>query len=168
MNRSGFYSGSFDPVSFGHLDVIERAARVLGRVVVGVGVHHGKTPLFSWRERVEMLQAETRVIAARSQTQIEVVTFDGLSVDAARAHRATVLVRGLRDATDFDYEMQMSGTNAAIAPDVETIFFAASPQHRHIASKFIRQIASMGGDVDQFVPPLAAQRLRAKLANQGQ
>jgi len=165
MTRSGFYSGSFDPVSYGHLDVIERAARLLGRVVVGVGVHHGKTPLFSWQERVEMLEAETRVIAARDSTQIEVVTFDGLSVDAARTHGAPVLVRGLRDATDFDYEMQMAGTNGAIAPDVETMFFAASPRHRHIASKFIRQIASMGGDVDQFVPPLAAKRLRAKLAS---
>ncbi len=167
MTRSGFYSGSFDPVSYGHLDVIERAARLLGRLMVGVGVHHGKTPLFSWQERVEMLEAETRVIAARDATQIEVVTFDGLSVDAARAHGATVLVRGLRDATDFDYEMQMAGTNATLAPDVETIFFAAAPPHRHIASKFIRQIASMGGDVDQFVPPLAAQRLRAKLAGSG-
>jgi len=168
MTRAGFYSGSFDPVSYGHLDVIERAARLLGRLVVGVGVHHGKAPLFAWRERVEMLEAETRVIAARTSTQIEVATFDGLSVDAARIHGATVLVRGLRDATDFDYEMQMAGTNAALAPDVETIFFAASPGHRHIASKFIRQIASMGGDVDQFVPPLAAQRLRAKLAGSSQ
>lgn len=164
MSRSGFYSGSFDPVTNGHLDVIERAASLLGRLVIGVGAHHGKTPLFPWAERVEMLEAETRVIAARTSTQIEVVTFDGLSVDAARAHGASVLVRGLRDATDFDYEMQMAGTNAALAPDVETIFFAASPQHRHIASKFIRQIAAMGGDIDQFVPPLAAQRLRAKLA----
>jgi len=164
MTRSGFYSGSFDPVSYGHLDIIERAARVLGRVVIGVGLHHGKTPLFQWRERVEMLESETRDIAARSSSTIEVVTFDGLSVEAARAHNATVLVRGLRDATDFDYEMQMAGTNAALAPDVETIFFAAAPGHRHIASKFIRQIAAMGGDVDQFVPPLAAQRLRAKLA----
>lgn len=163
MNRVGFYSGSFDPVSNGHLDVIARAAGVLGRLVVGVGVHHGKTPLFPWAERVEMLEAETRVIAARSSATIEVVTFDGLSVDAARAQGASVLVRGLRDATDFDYEMQMAGTNAALAPDVETIFFAAAPQHRHIASRFIRQIAAMGGDVDQFVPPLAAQRLRARL-----
>lgn len=165
MNKSGFYSGSFDPVTNGHLDVIERAAGVLGRLVIGVGAHHGKTPLFPWAERVEMLEAETRVIAARTASQIEVVTFDGLSVDAARAHSATVLVRGLRDATDFDYEMQMAGTNAALAPEVETIFFAAAPRHRHIASKFIRQIAAMGGDIDQFVPPLAAQRLRARLAD---
>jgi len=164
MIRVGFYSGSFDPVSYGHLDVIERAARLLGRLVVGVGVHHGKTPLFTWRERVDLLEAETRVIAARDSTQIEVVTFDGLSVDAARRHAAAVLVRGLRDATDFDYEMQMAGTNSALAPDIDTIFLPAAPGRRHIASKFIRQIASMGGDIDQFVPPLAAKRLRAKLA----
>jgi pantetheine-phosphate adenylyltransferase len=164
MTVTGFYSGSFDPISLGHVDLIERAARIVSRLVIGVGVHHGKAPMFTWQERVEMIEHAIGSVAQHTGTPISVVTFNDLAVDAARAHGARVIVRGLRDATDFDYEMQMAGTNAVLASDIETIFLGASPGRRHIASKFIRQIAAMGGDVEAFVPPLAAQRLRAKFA----
>ncbi|WP_088347463.1 MULTISPECIES: pantetheine-phosphate adenylyltransferase [Rhodomicrobium] len=160
MSRTVFYAGSFDPVTFGHLDLIARAARLFGRVVVGVGVHHGKKPLYSDDERVALLRLEIAALpAARG---IEVVTFDTLVVDAARAHGASAVLRGIRDATDFDYEMQMSGMNAALAPDLDTIFLPASSAYRHIAATFVRQIAQMGGDVTAFVPPAVAKRLYDK------
>ncbi len=162
MTITGFYSGSFDPISLGHVDIIERAARIVPRLVIGVGIHHGKTPMFTWQERIELIEDETRRISAATGTQIPVVTFDNLTVDAARANGATLIVRGLRDASDFDYEMQMSGTNSALAGDIDTIFLGASPLRRHIASKFIRQIAAMGGSVEAFVPALTALRLREK------
>lgn len=164
MKGVGFYSGSFDPISLGHVDIIARAARVFDKIIIGVGIHHGKAPLFSWEERVEMIRAETAKIEADTGTPIEIITFDNLTVEAARKCGASAIIRGLRDASDFDYEMQMAGTNAAMAPEIETLFLGASPGRRHIASKFIRQIAAMGGNVDAFVPPLAAQRLRAKIA----
>lgn len=164
MGCTGFYSGSFDPISLGHVDIIARAARLFDKLVIGVGVHHGKAPLFTWEERVEMILSETQLIEDETGTPIEVITFDNLTVEAARACGATAIIRGLRDASDFDYEMQMAGTNAAMAPEIETLFLGASPGRRHIASKFIRQIAAMGGNVDAFVPALAAKRLRAKIA----
>lgn len=153
MARIGFYSGSFDPVTFGHTDVIARAAELVDRLVIGVGVHASKNPVFTAEERVEMLRMETAIIADKSGTEIEIVTFDNLAVDAARAEGATVIFRGLRDGTDFDYEMQMAGMNGAMAPDIQTVFVAASPQVRHIAANLVRQIAKMGGDVSGFVSP---------------
>ncbi|MBU1211021.1 MAG: pantetheine-phosphate adenylyltransferase [Alphaproteobacteria bacterium] len=153
MARIGFYSGSFDPVTFGHTDVIARAAELVDRLVIGVGVHASKNPLFAAAERVEMLRMETVIIADKSGTEIEIVTFDNLAVDAARAEGATVIFRGLRDGTDFDYEMQMAGMNGAMAPDIQTVFVAASPQVRHIAANLVRQIARMGGNVGAFVSP---------------
>ncbi|KUO55334.1 MAG: phosphopantetheine adenylyltransferase [Alphaproteobacteria bacterium BRH_c36] len=153
MARIGFYSGSFDPVTFGHTDVIARAAELVDRLVIGVGVHASKNPLFAADKRVEMLRMETAIIADKSGTEIEIVTFDNLAVDAARAEGATVIFRGLRDGTDFDYEMQMAGMNGAMAPDIQTVFVAASPQVRHIAANLVRQIARMGGNVSAFVSP---------------
>jgi pantetheine-phosphate adenylyltransferase len=162
MKRIGFYSGSFDPVTIGHTDVIERACRLVDKLVIGIGVHPEKTPLFSANERIDMLAAETKGIAASTGTAIEIVTFDNLVVEAAKAHGARVIFRGLRDGSDFDYEMQMAGMNGAMAPEIETVFVAASPQVRHIAANLVRQIALMGGDVTAFVSTPVARRLKAK------
>jgi pantetheine-phosphate adenylyltransferase len=162
MQRIGFTSGSFDPVTNGHMDVIARAARMVDKLVVGIGVHPGKAPLFSPAEKVEMLEAETRPIAEVTGCRIEIVTFDNLTVDAARAAGATAIFRGLRDATDFDYEMQMAGMNGTMAPGIDTVFLPASPGVRHITGTLVRQIALMGGDVSQFVSPAVAKRLAAK------
>ncbi len=125
-------------------------------------MHDTKQPLFAADERIAMLQAEVKPIAAKSGTAIDIVTFSGLAVDAARAAGASVIVRGLRDATDFDYETQMASMNAAMAPDIETVFVAAAPGVRHIAANLVRQIARMGGDASAFVSPAVAQRLKAK------
>jgi len=164
MKRLGFYPGSFDPVTLGHTDVIARACRLVDKLVIGVGVHDTKRPLFSADDRIAMLQAEIKPIAAMSGTAIDIVTFSGLAVEAARAAGAAVIVRGLRDATDFDYEMQMASMNAAMAPGIETVFVGAAPGVRHIAANLVRQIALMGGDASSFVSPAVAQRLKAKKA----
>src|SRR5215470_4882745 len=161
MERIGFTSGSFDPVTNGHLDVIARGARMVDRLVGGVGVHRGKTPLFAAEERIEMLRAETAAVAAPS-CRIEIVTFDTLTVAAAKAAGATLIFRGLRDGTDFDYEMQMAGMNGAMAPAIDTVFLPASPAVRHITGTLVRQIALMGGNVSQFVSPAVVRRLKAK------
>ena len=162
MKRIGFYPGSFDPVTLGHTDVIARACRLVDTLVVGIGVHDAKRPLFDAAERIAMLQVEVKPIAAKTGTAIGVVTFSGLAVDAAREAGAGVIVRGLRDASDFDYEMQMAGMNGAMAPAIETVFIAASPAVRHIAASLVRQIARMGGDASPFVSPAVAQRLKSK------
>jgi pantetheine-phosphate adenylyltransferase len=162
MKRTGFTSGSFDPVTNGHLDVIGRAARMVDKLVIGIGVHPGKTPLFSPDEKIEMLKAETAGIAKKTGCAIEIVTFDNLTVDAAREAGASLIFRGLRDGTDFDYEMQMAGMNGAMAPGIETVFLPASPSVRHITGTLVRQIALMGGDVSDFVSAGAVRRLKAK------
>src|SRR5215510_2698822 len=164
MKRIGFTSGSFDPVTNGHRDVIERAARLVDTLVVGVGVHPGKTPLFSVAEKIELLKAETVAIAKATGCKIEIVTFDNLTVAAAAAAGASLIFRGLRDGTDFNYEMQMAGMNGAMAPGIDTVFLPASPQVRHITATLVRQIALMGGNVSDFVPPGVARRLKAKVA----
>lgn len=164
MARTGFYSGTFDPVTLGHTDVIARAATLVDRLVIGIGVHDVKKPMFSAAERAEMLEQETRDIARRLGTTIDIVTFSNLVVDAARANGASVIFRGLRDGTDFDYEMQMAGMNGAMARDIQTVFVAASPLVRHIAANLVRQIATMGGDVTPFVAPDVVRRLAGKVA----
>lgn len=164
MSRTIFYAGSFDPVTLGHLDLIERAARLFDRVVVGVGVHHGKKPLFADAERVSLLRNEIARLGLAGSGVVEVVTFDNLVVDAARSHGAAAILRGIRDATDFDYEMRMTGMNGALAPGLDTVFLPASGAYRHIAATFVRQIAQMGGDITAFVPPAVAARLKEKLA----
>jgi pantetheine-phosphate adenylyltransferase len=162
MTRIGFYSGSFDPVTLGHADVIIRAARLVDRLVIGVGVHPGKSPLFTPAEKIDMLKAECADIARKTGCVIEPVTFDGLTVDAARQHKATTIFRGLRDGTDLDYEMQMSGMNSAMAAAIDTVFLPSSPGVRHIAASLVKQIAQMGGDVTSFVSPGVKTRLSAK------
>jgi pantetheine-phosphate adenylyltransferase len=164
MKRIGFTSGSFDPVTNGHLDVIARAAHMVDTLVIGIGVHPGKTPLFSPDEKIEMLKAETDPIAKKTGCTIEVVTFDNLTVEAAKAAGATLIFRGLRDGTDFDYEMQMAGMNSSMAPGIDTVFLPASPSVRHITGTLVRQIGLMGGAVSDFVSPAVATRLKAKAA----
>jgi pantetheine-phosphate adenylyltransferase len=162
MPHIGFYSGSFDPVTHGHTDVIARAIGLVDELVIGVGVHDGKVPMFTADERIEMIEEEVRDLADKHGIEIRVATFNNLAVDAAREHGATTIIRGLRDGTDFDYEMQMAGMNGEMAPQIQTVFLAASPSVRHIAANLVRQIAKMGGDVSQFVSERVAERLRAK------
>ena len=164
MTRTGFYPGSFDPVTYGHLDVIARSARLVDRLVLGVGVHHGKAGLIPVEQRLRLLEEVTAPIAAHAGIAIEISTFARLAVDAARACGAGLVIRGLRDATDFDYEVQMGQMNAAMAPDIETIFMAASPGTRMIASSLVRQIAQMGGDISPFVPEAAERAVTRALS----
>jgi pantetheine-phosphate adenylyltransferase len=164
MKRTGFYSGTFDPVTNGHLDVIARAARIVDTLVIGIGVHPGKTPLFTAEERMAMLESETAGIAKKTGCRMDITTFAGLTVDAAQEAGATLIFRGLRDGTDLDYEMQMSGMNGAMAKDIDTVFLPASPEVRHITATLVRQIALMGGDVSHFVSRDVTRRLKAKMA----
>jgi pantetheine-phosphate adenylyltransferase len=162
MTRTGFYSGSFDPVTLGHTDVIRRAAHIVDKLVIGIGVNPGKAPMFSDAERVVMLETEVKAIANETGCKISVVTFSGLAVAAAAAHGASIIIRGLRDGTDFDYEMQMAGMNGEMAPEIQTVYVSASPHVRHIAANLVRAIAQMGGDPSAFVSKDVLKRLKAK------
>jgi pantetheine-phosphate adenylyltransferase len=162
MSHTAFYAGSFDPVTNGHLDMIEAACRLVDRLVLAIGVHPGKTPIFSAQERAELLREIAGPVATSFATELEVVTFDDLTIDAAKRAGATILVRGLRDGTDLDLEMQLAGMNHTMAPGLQTVLLPATPQVRHITATLVRQIASMGGDVTAFVPPIVADRLKAK------
>lgn len=167
MIRVGFYSGSFDPVTLGHMDVIERAARLVDKLVIGIGINPGKVPLFSDKERIAMLRAEVAPVVEATGTAIEVVTFAGLAIDAGRTAGASVIFRGLRDGTDFDYEMQMAGMNGEMAPEMQTVFVAASPEVRHIAANLVRVVSGMGGDPSPFVSAGVAKLLKAKAKGKG-
>ena len=164
MSRTGLYTGSFDPLTLGHLDVIEAAARLCDRLVVAVGVHASKAPVFTPGERMAMIEQEAAPRVQAAGCVLAVTTFDGLAVEAARHAGATFIVRGLRDGTDFDYEMQMAGMNAALAPDIGTIFVPASPATRAVTATLVRQIVSMRGDVSAFVPAPIAAALRDRFA----
>ncbi|MCL2715677.1 MAG: pantetheine-phosphate adenylyltransferase [Alphaproteobacteria bacterium] len=164
MPRIAFYPGSFDPVTNGHLDVVQHAVQLCERLVIAVGIHPGKKPLFSAGERLEMLEEVFAPVAGSAGCAFTATTFDDLAVAAARRHGATIMIRGLRDGTDFDYEMQLAGMNAAMAPDVHTVFVPASPLARPITATLVRQIAAMGGVVAGFVPQPVELRLQAKFA----
>jgi pantetheine-phosphate adenylyltransferase len=163
MTRTALYPGSFDPVTYGHLDVIARAFRLCDRLVVAIGAHHEKSGLISLEKRIKLLKAVAQPLADHAGGVLEVTTFDGLAVEAAQRARASLIVRGLRDASDFDYEVRMGQMNASLAPDIETVFLAASPGTRMIASSLVKQIARMGGDVSAFLPEAALAVLRETL-----
>ncbi|CAN7535481.1 pantetheine-phosphate adenylyltransferase [Bradyrhizobium sp. LjRoot220] len=164
MPRIALYPGSFDPITNGHLDVLQRAVTLCDRLIVAVAVHPGKKSLFSTDERLEMLNEVCAPIAKQAGCAFEATTYDNLTVTAARAAGATIMIRGLRDGTDLDYEMQLAGMNQAMAPDVHTVFVPASPAVRPITATLVRQIAGMGGDFSAFVPASVAAKLKAKFA----
>ncbi|MDB5522530.1 MAG: pantetheine-phosphate adenylyltransferase [Rhizobium sp.] len=157
-----FYPGSFDPMTNGHLDVLLQALNIAAKVVVGIGIHPGKTPLFSFDERAELIRKSLSEVLPGRSADVDVVSFDNLVVHAARAHGTKVLIRGLRDGTDLDYEMQMAGMNRQMAPDVQTLFLPAGTASRPITATLVRQIAAMGGDVSAFVPKPVLEALQTK------
>jgi pantetheine-phosphate adenylyltransferase len=162
--RVGLYPGTFDPVTNGHLDVVGRAARLLDRLVVGVAMNAGKGPLFPLDERVELVRAEMAAVSARTGTPIDVQPFEGLLMHFAQVVGARVIVRGLRAVSDFDYEFAMAGMNYRLDPGIETVFLMASERHQFIQSRFVKEIAQLGGDIASFVPALTLERTRARLA----
>lgn len=160
MDRlTGFYPGSFDPVTNGHLDVIERACRLVDTLFVGVGVQVSKHPLLSVTDRKLLLEQTSESIARRTDTDVKVVDFEGLMIRKARELGATLVIRGLRDTTDYNYEMQMVGMNAQMAPDLQTVFVPSSPHVRHISATLVRQIAALDGDISAFVPSMVLRAL---------
>ncbi len=146
--KRAVYPGSFDPVTYGHLDIIARSAEIMDELVVGVLINQAKTPLFSVEERVNMLH-----ILTKNLSNVRIESFSGLSVDFAREAGAGFIVRGLRAITDFDYELQMSQTNRIMAPEIDTIFLTTSLQYAYLSSTTVREVASYGGDISNFVPP---------------
>ena len=163
--RIAFYAGSFDPLTNGHLDVLKAALAVADTIYAGIGIQASKTPLFSLEERMGLIEAACKDELGEAAARIKTVSFEGLMVEAARAHGASIVIRGLRDGTDLDYEMQMAGMNETMAPELQTVFLPASPSVRTITATLVRQIASMGGDVRPFVPAAVVGPLKAKFTN---
>jgi pantetheine-phosphate adenylyltransferase len=167
MSRIAFYPGTFDPVTNGHADILGGALAIADSVVVAIGTNPAKAPVFSLEERREMIAEMAAALGAGAARRVLTTAFEGLVVEAARAAGATLLVRGLRDSADFDYEMQMAGMNGTLAPAIRTVFLPASPASRHITATLVRQIANLGGDVRPFVPASVARRLKKKFARRG-
>jgi pantetheine-phosphate adenylyltransferase len=165
MPRIALYPGSFDPVTNGHLDVVRHAVTLCDRLIVAIGVHPGKKPLFSTEERLEMVEEVFASVAGAAGCAFDCTTYDNLTITAAQKTGATIMIRGLRDGTDLDYEMQIAGMNETMAPGVHTVFVPASVAVRPITATLVRQIAQMGGDVSAFVPPTVAAELKRKFAN---
>ncbi|WP_424362310.1 pantetheine-phosphate adenylyltransferase [Methylocystis parvus] len=166
MSRVAIYSGTFDPLTNGHLDVIRQGVALFDKVVVAIGVHPGKAPWLTFDERAETIRAAAA--ADGYGAQVGVVSFDGLVVEAAKEQGACAILRGLRDGTDFDYEMQMAGMNGTLAPGIRTVFLPASPGLRHISGTLVRQIAALGGDVSAFAPPASVEALKRAIQRRGQ
>jgi pantetheine-phosphate adenylyltransferase len=164
MPRIALYPGSFDPVTNGHLDVVRHAVGLCDKLIVAIGVHPGKQPLFSIEERLEMVETVFAPLASAAGATFACTTYDKLTIAAAQEAGATIMIRGLRDGTDLDYEMQIAGMNETMAPEVQTVFLPASSRVRPITATLVRQIAAMGGDVSAFVPPSVAKSLKSKFA----
>jgi pantetheine-phosphate adenylyltransferase len=160
MQRA-IYPGTFDPVTYGHLDIIKRSVRVFGQLVIGVAEDSGKETFFSALQRRDILVRELTLLDPALAAQVEVKVFSGLLVNFAMSEGAEVLIRGMRVVSDFDYEYQMSSANARLAPQVTTVFLTASENMQFISSRFVKQIAKLGGDVSSFVPQQVAAELRA-------
>lgn len=160
--RIGLYPGTFDPITLGHVDIIQRAVQLVDRLVIGVAINRDKGPLFNLEERVAMVEAECASIAAEAGGEIVVHPFENLLIDCARDVGATVIVRGLRAVADFEYEFQMVGMNRALDSSIETVFLMADARRQAIASKLVKEIARLGGDVSKFVTPSVQSALMQK------
>jgi pantetheine-phosphate adenylyltransferase len=161
--RIGVYPGTFDPITNGHLDIISRATRVLDRLVIGVAENAGKGPLFGIEERVAMVEAEVAAMTNGDGSRIEVRPFGTLLMNFVISQGGTLIIRGLRAVSDFEFEFQMAGMNRRMNPMIETVFLMASDRHQLIASRLVKEIAELGGDIGQFVSPRVKQRLAEKL-----
>lgn len=159
MGQTAIYPGTFDPVTYGHIDLIKRAQEIFSKVIVAVAYNPHKKPLFSVKERVAMLKKATKNLKG-----IEVIEFDGLVVDYARKHKAKVLIRGLRMLSDFEYEFQMALTNRKLATDIETIFLMPHESYSYLSSKLLKEVASLGADLSSFVPDFVGKALKEKLS----
>ena len=162
--RIALYPGTFDPITLGHIDIIRRAAMLVDRLAIGVAINRDKRPLFSLEERVAMIEAECAKLSAQTGTEIIAHPFENLLIDCARDVGAQIIVRGLRAVADFEYEFQMVGMNSALDSTIETVFLMADAGHQAIASKLVKEIARLGGDVTKFVPPPVRAALVAKFA----
>ena len=157
--RIGIYPGTFDPITNGHADIIRRAIKVVDRLVIGVARNDGKGPLFATDERVEIVRDEVAHLENGDAERIEVRAFDTLLVNFAQSVGASMVIRGLRAVSDFEYELQMASLNARLNPDIETVFLMASDRYQFISSRFVKEIGALGGDVSHFVSPRVARRL---------
>ncbi|WP_312425978.1 pantetheine-phosphate adenylyltransferase [Lacrimispora sp.] len=156
--RKAVYPGSFDPVTFGHLDIIERSARMSDHLIIGVLNNNSKTPLFSVEERVNMLKSLTKDLP-----NVEVISFGGLLVDFVRANQADAVIRGLRAVTDFEYELQIAQTNRVMAPEIDTVFLTTNLKYSYLSSSIVKEIAAYGGEINTFVPACVAERVMKKM-----
>lgn len=161
--RVAIYPGTFDPLTLGHTDIIRRSMALVDELVIGVAVAERKKPLFTLRERVEIIEETAAGFAGDGMATVIVRPFDHLTVQFAREANASIIMRGLRTVTDFEYEYQMVGMNSQLAPDIETVFIMADAKHQAVSSTLVKEIAKMGGDVSHFVSPLVEERLKTKL-----
>ena len=162
MIRTGIYPGTFDPITNGHIDIVERASKLVDRLVIGVAINRDKGPTFSLEERVEIVQAETAHLAGRAE--IVVLPYENLLMTFAQEVGASMIIRGLRAVADFEYEFQMTAMNQQLNREIETVFLMADPHHQAIAARLVKEIARLGGDISAFVTPGVAARLKAKIA----
>lgn len=162
--RIGLYPGTFDPITLGHVDIIERAVKLVDELVIGVAINRDKGPLFGLDERVAMVKAEMAPIAKATGVVISVMPFESLLMHFAEEVKADIIVRGLRAVSDFEYEFQMVGMNQALNDEIETVFLMADARYQSIASRLVKEIARLGGNIQDFVPPRVAGRLREKFA----
>ncbi|MGR3495315.1 pantetheine-phosphate adenylyltransferase [Citreimonas sp.] len=162
--RIGLYPGTFDPITHGHIDIIRRATQLVDRLVIGVAINRDKGPLFELEDRVRMIEAECATLAEQTGVEIVVHPFENLLIDCARDVGAQIIVRGLRAVADFEYEFQMVGMNRALDDRIETVFLMAEARHQAIASKLVKEIARLGGDVSKFVTPPVHEALRQRFA----
>lgn len=164
--RVGLYPGTFDPITLGHLDIIRRASVLVDRLVIGVAINRDKGPLFRLEERVAMIEAECAKLSVQTGIEIVVHPFENLLIDCARDVGAQIIIRGLRAVADFEYEYQMVGMNRQLDDSIETVFLMAEAQHQAIASKLVKEIARLGGDISKFVTPLVCQELLRRFPRQ--
>ncbi|MDZ7627409.1 MAG: pantetheine-phosphate adenylyltransferase [Parvularculaceae bacterium] len=164
--RIGLYPGTFDPITLGHVDIIERATKLVDELVIGVAINRGKGPLFSLEERVAMVGAEMAKISKKSGVVIHVTPFETLLMKFAEELKANFIIRGLRAVSDFEYEFQMVGMNQRLNDDIETVFLMADVRYQFIASRLVKEIARLGGDISSFVPAAVAGALQQKFAKE--